>query len=842
MPETIDLRCALGSGVDNIEARVQQDLDLADNLVDLNPQSTNHTAKALDFARPSTFLESSSRTTILVAVLRSAIALLALLDKLSKSIQPRINDRNDVDDPVTPTPQQRQQQPQAPLRRTHIEAASVGISPSPSPPKVKFAEPKSEPQLSDALDEADDLRSSTSLAPSSKYHSPEDKRRPHRALRISKNTASAILYTLEEALRRPNPFTPDLIEENASMSDLSGGPSGPAGVGRPARTQVPGTTGSPNIRGPRDIMRERQARERRKAEDAAREELERANAEEEARLLEQRRRDAERRPAAGAAPPQRASGEGNQRGSGGTTGPRISDPSQQQPNLERPTGNERPQDQSLQGVGRGGRAVGGGEAVNRVRPTQPQQPKPAPQGRTRPSQAAPSQAGPSNAADPPVQEPAAGVQTRSSFPHAFERWETLSAHWEGLTSYWIRRLEENSNEINREPISQQLSRQVTDLAAAGANLFHAVVELQRLRASSERKFQRWFFETRAEQERHQEIQAIQEQAIEDERRRLNDVVQEAVEAERKRNNSDKQLAEMRRELQIAKEEARRAWDELGRREQEERDRTASLREGLPTIVGGVQVVPMMQGVPSRHGSARAAGQAAQEPEGPVEDSDTAYQQYSRAQRAEPADPFVEQQSIPSRATPRSTAAPTSYADYTQAPAVQPVSSTSDKYYQQPGTTLHPAEPTTRAEHSPSRQSYGSSDEEYAIDAAGNFLRDARGNKVPYPRTHSDDGTGDEYDVAAAQEQAYLQQYGRPPVSGVSHRRPTAANTSHLQPPTGHPATRAEEPVDYSGSGYGSGPGWEAVPRHHHPTRLSDVLEEDERSRTSASQVSRRTGD
>ena len=32
---------------------------------------------------------------------------------------------------------------------------------------------------------------------------------------------------------------------------------------------------------------------------------------------------------------------------------------------------------------------------------------------------------------------------------------------------------------------------------------------------------------------------------------------------------------------------------------------------------------------------------------------------------------------------------------------------------------------------------------------------------------------------------------------------------------------------------------EAVPGHHHPTRLSDVLEEDEHSRTSASQVSRR---
>lgn len=47
--------------------------------------------------------------------------------------------------------------------------------------------------------------------------------------------------------------------------------------------------------------------------------------------------------------------------------------------------------------------------------------------------------------------------------------------------------------------------------------------------------------------------------------------------------------------------------------------------------------------------------------------------------------------------------------------------------------------------------------------------------------------------------------------------------------------------DYSGAGYSSG--WDQVeqqmPRHHHPTRLSDVIEEeDERSRTSASQMSR----
>lgn len=68
-------------------------------------------------------------------------------------------------------------------------------------------------------------------------------------------------------------------------------------------------------------------------------------------------------------------------------------------------------------------------------------------------------------------------------------------------------------------------------------------------------------------------------------------------------------------------------------------------------------------------------------------------------------------------------------------------------------------------------------------------------------------------------------------------QPTGSSSgegAHQQPQ--YPAT-----PDYSGAGY-SAPGWEQIeqmPRHHHPTRLSDVIEEeDERSRTSASQISR----
>jgi serine/threonine protein kinase len=103
------------------------------------------------------------------------------------------------------------------------------------------------------------------------------------------------------------------------------------------------------------------------------------------------------------------------------------------------------------------------------------------------------------------------------FPHAFERWEALSSHWEGLTSFWIQKLEQNHSSMQQEPLTKQLAQQVTDLSAAGANLFHAVVELQRLRASSERKFQRWFFETRQEREENLEQRAVLQHALQHEK-------------------------------------------------------------------------------------------------------------------------------------------------------------------------------------------------------------------------------------------------------------------------------------------------------------------------------------
>ncbi|QUC17986.1 uncharacterized protein UV8b_02227 [Ustilaginoidea virens] len=575
---------------------------------------------------------------------------------------------------------------------------------------------------------------------------------PQRAVRVSKNTHSAVLFALE-ALRHPDPFTPDVVEESADMADLMAATSGvPPGAltshstTAPRRpTAGPAPTSSPSgIRGPRMIMQERAAREARQRAEAEKLALERNRAEQEAqeaRLLEEAaaRRGSAEDPSAGVAAEQ-------------GSGARL--PSQQ---LQAdPRGHGHAAQETLQSLRNTGATTTAKTSTQQQQQQQQlasrQQLQPPPpnyitsSGRPRIQQQATANAAkvPREGASQQTTERAKPI---SSFPHAFERWETLSAHWEGLTSYWIKKLEQNQDDISREPLSQQLARQVTDLSAAGANLFHAVVELQRLRASSERKFQRWFFETRAELERAQEVNGMLEKALEGERRERADAIRDAVDHERGSSKAQKQLAEMRKELAISKEEARRAWEELGRREQEERDRTLSLQSGHPTIVGGVQVVPMTQGggVVSRQGTGRDAG----------------------AYPAEYAQGYAPERSRPDPTSPQPTAAGPS------------------STHQATGQPSHAGR---------------------AGGSEGGFSED-------------------DYDTPATTN---------PPSGG--HDPPAASSTGDSQW-TGAYAS----PQDYSGQGYGT-PGWETVPRHHHPTRLSDVIEEeDERSRTSASQSHSRAG-
>ena len=578
---------------------------------------------------------------------------------------------------------------------------------------------------------------------------------PHPVVKISKHTHSAILFALEEALRNPNPFTPDLEEESASMADLlASGGIPPASNGKPAAPpfrpgSAPGQSGSPSgIRGPRMIMQERAAREARQRAEAEAQQRERA--EQEARILEQARRaEEQRRSASGVAGGQGTDAEARQS---------MNPQRQAQPTSDNTSARPRANTTGQASQNRAGRSG----TTNQPPPQTFTGPAPGAQ----PNFAA-------QGAESGNQGGSSGSKPRNSFPHAFERWETLSAHWEGLTSYWIRKLEQSKDEMNRDPLNQQLARQVTDLSAAGANLFHAVVELQRLRASSERKFQRWFFETRAELERAQEVNAMLETALDQERRGRADAIREAVENERGTSKAQKQLAEMRKELSISKEEARRAWEELGRREQEERDRTLSLQSGQPTIVGGVQVVPMTQGGP-RHQSSRAQG---------------AYQtEYGSGYPPE------------ARSSPQHQ---------------PPVTSAGDQYRQQ-GLQAPMSEG-------------GYSEGEYVIDANGNFLLDAQGNKIPFA------GPPSTYSGSDAEAEEYATPATTVPPSGKQDS-PSTSTGGGSGGNGGQWTGTYSDPQDYSGQGYGT-PGWETVPRHHHPTRLSDVMEEeDERSRASTSRV------
>ncbi|OAA61675.1 hypothetical protein SPI_04534 [Niveomyces insectorum RCEF 264] len=698
----------------------------------------------------------------------------------------------------------------------------------------------------------------------------------HPAVRISKRTHNAILFAIEQ-LTHPNKLSPDEEEESASMADLlaEGGGGGAASNGNGMPTSrpsipAPAPTNSPrsNIRGPRMIMQERQEREARRAE---RERMERAQAEQDARVLaEQQRQAAERdRVAAAAAAATAATGTAS-----GPTGAALA------PGLASISTGNQPQPVDLAAQRRQQRAerTAASSAANQPAPSQSMQHQPPPtqqapllpsqqqqqqqhQHQHQPSQQRPvrlPQQGAAQAVPPPtmnlpppsaaqappssqpqggsIPAPPGGAQgpagasartgaqaqpqpvpgqpgdttgggggggtgnfPRNSFPHAFERWEALSAHWEGLTSFWIRQLQQRSEEIDRDPLSRQLARQVTDLSAAGANLFHAVVELQRLRASSERKFQRWFFEMRSDMERNKEIHAMLEAALQEERRGRTEAVREAVENERSNSKIQKQLAEMRKELAISKEEARRAWEELGRREQEERDRVISLQEGLPTIVGGVQVVPMTQGLPSR---TRASSTAGREPPQPQQ------QQQHQQQPQQPQSPQPPpQQPLPKQPPPQHPSAQ-------QPPSQQQQYQHEAQYAPQPG----PGE--------------GGGPSSTGGGGSGGYFQQQ-------PTGHGGDAGGagrapERYEVPEEELQ-----YGTPTsLSAPGSTYPPSASQQHYY--TTPAQAQAQPPADYAGQGYAA-PGWETIPRHHHPTRLSDVIEEDERSRTSASQISRGGG-
>ncbi|GAM43956.1 hypothetical protein TCE0_060r19188 [Talaromyces pinophilus] len=652
---------------------------------------------------------------------------------------------------------------------------------------------------------------------------------PSRSTRVSPRTASAIRWVLEEAIRKPFPFTPVLEELNAPMSELAG-PAGP-GAGpqsrpqnggsrpvqaRPVHTQVPA-----GVRTPTDIMRDRRDREaRKKAEkEAHNRELQE---QEQTKQQIQQQYAAAAGAVAGEVPAQRRQPNVRQPAvdpavypEQPTSYPPPSAAATRRAEATRPAPQRTPQMRAPPVTSQPAPAVTSATYQPPQSQSQPQARQPLP------SQSAP-QAAPSEPQAPnPSQAQAQDQLKRTTFPHAFERWETLSSHWEGLTGYWIRKLEQNNNELSQDPLSQQMARQINDLSAAGANLFHAVVELQRLRASSERRFQRWFFDTRSEQEKAREVQADLERQVAALKLERDDVVELRQKADADRKRAEELVKEMRRELQISKEEARRAWEELGRREQEERDRTASLRNGEPTVVGGVQVLPMIPGMPSRQNSSanRPSTREGPYPGGPTASSmggqhETHEQDpYNEEPSLTETDPFVETTQRPGQGYPTAARPPTSSSTVVGGtPTSQPPINTgayadpSGRFYQHGGQALH-------NEPEPDARSYVASTE-------GSELEEDYGTV-----THPDYRHEPQHGYAGSEG---YDDDEEEPYDPASYPPGTSAASSVHGYGQGN--------VDYSGSGWG---GWDSItPRHRHPTRLSDVLEEeDERSRTSPSRAS-----
>ncbi|KAF2397531.1 hypothetical protein EJ06DRAFT_154158 [Trichodelitschia bisporula] len=519
----------------------------------------------------------------------------------------------------------------------------------------------------------------------------------------------------------------------------------------------------------------------------------------------------------------------------------------------------------------------GSQARPQARAQQPQQQQQsppsqrAPQPQSRPIAGGGSTRAPAPGASEPSQEAARRPSNVSSFPHAFERWEIMSSHWEGLTSYWLHRLEQNKDELRKEPMLTQLSRQVTDLSAAGANLFHAVVELQRLRASSERKFQRWFIETRKDAERAGEVVKQLENQVLAERRARQDADARIQAAQDGAREAHTLVKEMQRELRISKEESRRAWEELGRREQEERDRTAALRDGQPIVVGGYQVYPRMQpGQPDdgteQHEMAEYGYGPSDAGAGPsdvgagVGHEGLPYDPTRSPANTDPftepapaagsslAGPFQPEYPFPSE-TPVQGAAEGADARSTL-PSQQPPTTTSAGDFYRLGNTHLGAGPGAQEDphpYVPGSEDWASSageEDDYATDVQGNVLLDAAGRPVPWRRGVQgpvEDDEGVRYPAVPAMTSAAVppgrQQQPVTTMAGVSLPPAASAGAVSASAPPAVPLAVPLPPgsvgpgPDYEGDGYDE---WEERMRHHHPSRLSDVLEmdEDERSRVS----------
>jgi hypothetical protein len=121
------------------------------------------------------------------------------------------------------------------------------------------------------------------------------------------------------------------------------------------------------------------------------------------------------------------------------------------------------------------------------------------------------------------------------------------------------------------------------------------------------------------------------------------------------------------------------------------------------------------------------------------------------------------------------------------------------------------------------------EQEYLIDSSGNYSLDEEGRPIPLHRAARSSETEESYDPGSYDAQAA--RYGATVLPEAPSVPATSAQAMASYAPTSSQEVRRPS---YEGGAY---EGWESLqPRHHHPTRLSDVLEEEEE------RSSRRTGE
>jgi len=220
--------------------------------------------------------------------------------------------------------------------------------------------------------------------------------------------------------------------------------------------------------------------------------------------------------------------------------------------------------------------------------------------------------------------------------------------------------------------------------------------------------------------------------------------------------------------------------------------------------------------------------------------------YYQAQPSSPTetDPFPEGRSTTDPSGRRATSSSPGQSSLPSSAPYPPgaASSSSGRFYQHEGSALHAGGPAASEaddrSYLPSTEGSEPGDDEDAGEADGSYHHGVPGGRIAYPPTMSEgsDEEEEEEEDPHEGEPPYSHPSSHPSASGSGYESVPA--TSGPPPPQGYPPQQQPGGVDYSGSSWGPGVGWESMtPRHRHPTRLSDVPEEDERSRTNPSRAS-----